>query len=71
MPIVSSVFAVGSAQADGRAYVTETHTDHLGAVYTTIYLANAGTDYAVVMAARVPVIELGLADAEFEAKIAA
>jgi hypothetical protein len=63
--IVSSTFAVGPAQRDGRAYVTETHTDNIGIAHVVNYLAAVGTDYAAVMSARAPLIAVQIADAEF------
>jgi len=56
--IVSSVLdADEHAQADGRTWVRETHTDHLGLEYVYSYLAAAGTDTNAVMAARVATID--------------
>ena len=64
MSIISSTFSVGHAQVDGRKYVAEQHTDHLGGVHTAEYLASVGTDYAAVAAARAVQIEAQLAEAE-------
>jgi len=55
----------GPVQADGRRYVRETHTDHLGALHLISYLAAVGADYSSIMAARVAQIEAGLADLEY------
>lgn len=64
MSIVSSTHTVGHAQADGRAYVLEQHTDHLGAVHRVEYLAAPGTDYVALRATRVASIEAALAETE-------
>jgi hypothetical protein len=42
VPIVSSTCLVGHLQRDGRRYVIERHTDHLGAVHEREYLAPFG-----------------------------
>jgi hypothetical protein len=64
MSIVSSVHSVGHAQADGRAYVIEVHTDHVGGVHRFEYLAAIGANYAAIRDARVPEIEARLANEE-------
>jgi hypothetical protein len=72
MPIVSSVYTPEAhAQADGRRYVLETHTDHLGGTYQVAYLAADGADYAGIMASRVSGIEEQLAEAEADRVIGA
>lgn len=65
--IVSSVHVEGPAQVDGRHYVTETHTDHLGGVYTLEYLAPVGADYVAIRTARAVSLEAQLAEAEADA----
>lgn len=65
--IVSSVHVEGPAQVDGRHYVAETHTDHLGGVYTFEYLAAVGADYASIATARAAALEAQLAEAEADA----
>jgi hypothetical protein len=65
MPIVSSTHVVGHAQADGRRYVTERHTDHLGATHEVSYLATVNADYVAIRTARVPLVEATLAENEF------
>ena len=64
MPIVSSTRVVGPAQPDGRKYVAEAHTDHLGTVRNVEYLAAVGADYDAILAARATYIESYLADEE-------
>ncbi len=70
MSIVSSTYVEDHAQADGRHYVTETHTDHLGNKYVVEYLAAVGTNYATVMTARAAQIEADLAEQEAAALLA-
>ena len=72
MPIVSSEYVLeGHTQADGRRYVNETHTDHLGGLHLVSYLAAVGADYAAIMASRVPGIEERLAEEEADRVIGA
>lgn len=56
MAIVSSTYSLGAVQRCGRTPCIELHTDSSGAVHRIEYLANAGTDYATVMAARAIVL---------------
>lgn len=63
--IVSSTFVVGPAQKDGRVWVSESHTDHLGVVHLFQWLASHGADHAAVCAARAPRISQALAESEF------
>ena len=65
MAIESSAFAVGVPQADGRVWVTETHTDHLGNEYPFSYLASPTANHQAVMDARISRIEQALAESEF------
>lgn len=67
MSIVTSTHAVGTAQKNGRAYVTETHTDHLGGVHRVEYLAAVGADYVAIRTARAAQIAVHLAEAEASA----
>lgn len=69
MPVASSSHVVGHAQADGRRYVTETHTLTVGAPVVVEYLASDGTDYVAVRTARAVQIDEQLAESEFEALI--
>ena len=64
MPIISTSISIEHAQIDGRRYVTEAHTDHLGVDHRITYLSEVGTDYASVAAARVSQIEIALAEQE-------
>ena len=67
MTIASSSFVVDALpQKDGRVWITETHTDATVGPLTFAYLAANGSNAAAVMAARVPQINAGLAEAEFE-----
>lgn len=65
MAIVSSEFFVGALQADGRAYVREEHTDHLGQVHRREYGPVGQVDYAAICAARAVRLAEILAEAEF------
>lgn len=67
MAILSSTFAVGHAQADGRRYVTERHTDDAGGVHEREYLAALGADHAAIAAAYAVELADELAAGEFEA----
>lgn len=69
MSIVTSTYAVGHAQPDGRKYVVESHTDDVGQAYRVEYLAAVGTDYGAVMTARAAQINDQLAEAEAQALI--
>lgn len=53
MPIVSSVLTQEGAQKDGRKWVEEVHTDHLGLRHVFRWLAAVGIDANAVMLARV------------------
>jgi hypothetical protein len=64
MPIVESSFAVGHAQRDGRRYVTERHTDHLGRVHEREYLAAPDTDHAALLAAHAATLQQQLREDE-------
>ena len=52
MPIISSTIIATRPQVDGRAYVTERHTDHNGNAYDHEYLADVGLDTGLVMQLR-------------------
>lgn len=71
MPIVSSVITGDERQRDGRRWVGELHTDHLGVQYPIRYLAEAAADIATVMRDRVAVIEDQLRGSEIAANVAA
>lgn len=44
MSIVSSIIVDDAPQKDGRRYITERHTDHLGKVYDVQYTARVNDD---------------------------
>lgn len=69
MPIVSAAHIVGHAQADGRRYVVERHTDGSGAEHLREYLADAGVDYVAVRDVHAQQIADALAEAEAQALI--
>ena len=53
MPIISSTYTIDDhAQADGRRWVREQHTDHTGQTYTAEYLAPEDWDYETTLQAR-------------------
>jgi hypothetical protein len=64
VPIVSSTHTVGHAQVDGRKWVIERHTDHLGAVHERRYKAAPDADYVAIRTARAAQIEAELAERE-------
>lgn len=69
MSIVSSSFSVGHAQVDGRHYVVETHTDHLGVLHLREYLADVTADCAAIAADYAVRLAVTLAEAEFEDRL--
>lgn len=71
MSIVSSISTIGHAQVDGRKYVTETHTDHLGNVYQIEFgpVTVANVDLAALRAARAATLVTQLADQEFKDRL--
>lgn len=52
MPVTSSTFTVGEPQADGRVWVTETHTFDTGDVQQLSYLADPTFDFQARLDAR-------------------
>jgi hypothetical protein len=70
MAIVSSVIVEDAIQRDGRRWVREHHTDHLGIVHAIAYLAAAGFDAAAALLARVATLEASLREREIAANIA-
>lgn len=68
MAIVSSRYEVGHAQANGKRYVVEFHTDSAGTVHRIEYGPMAdGTDYQAIMEARAAALGVQLAEQEAEA----
>lgn len=59
--VIASTYAVGHPQADGRHYVTETHTDSAGGIHVIEYLAAIDADYAAICSARVVLLDDWLA----------
>lgn len=64
MSIVSSELTEETAQADGRFWVEERHTDHVAVVHVIRYLAGVGLDVEAVLAARAGTLEIELAQTE-------
>ncbi len=69
MPIVQSTFKVGVPQANGKCYVEEFHTDHLGEVHYVEYGPVGVLDYQAIADARAVQIVERLAQQELEAII--
>lgn len=69
MPVSNSSFSRGPAQADGRRWVTETHTLAAGDPVVLNYLAPADFDAQAAMEARVAQVNAGLVDAEASASM--
>lgn len=67
MSIVSSSYTTGPVQACGRRYVTEQHTDHLGATHIFDYLASDSMDKDAILSARAVQLVNDLAEAEANA----
>jgi hypothetical protein len=69
--IVSSVIAEDARQVDGRRWIAERHTDHLGLAYEFRYLVAAATNAATLMAARVAIINADLTAREIASNLVA
>jgi hypothetical protein len=67
--VLASVYSVGQAQADGRAYVTETHTDQYAIAWSREYLAAAGADYAALLAQHAAQVEAAIEALEINAEL--
>jgi len=65
MPIVSSRLAEDSRQIDGRRWVREQHTDHVGVVHEVVYMVEAGQ--VVDLVASAVRIDAQLVEAEIAA----
>ncbi len=70
MSIVASIYTVGVPQADGRCYVTELHTDHLGAVHRIDYGPVRVLDYGQVLARNAAQLAAQLVESEADAAFA-
>lgn len=71
MAIVSSETVSVSTQRDGRRYVLEHHTDHLGVVWPRTWLAGAADNLAAALSAYATNLVEALKDREIAANIAA
>jgi hypothetical protein len=69
MTISSSIYTTGHAQRDGRRYVREVHTDHLGTEYVFEYLKDDATDANAVLAGRASRLAVVLAEREYRDRI--
>jgi len=65
MPIVVSRLAEDSRQIDGRRWVREQHTDHVGVIHEVVYMAEVGQ--VVDLVASAGRIEAQLVEAEIAA----
>ena len=65
MPILSSRLAEDSRQIDGRRWVREQHTDHVGVVHEVVYMAEVGQ--VVDLVASAARIDAQLTEAEIAA----
>lgn len=70
MSIVSSETVSTSTQRDGRRYVLERHTDHLGAIHERTWLAGAADNLAAALSAYASTLLDILRDREIGANIA-
>lgn len=70
MPIVSSSVSSEGTQRDGRRWVHEAHTDHLGFVHARAYLAANGENVQENLAAYAVLIEARLTANEIAANVA-
>lgn len=70
MAISSSIIIEDSAQPDGRRWIRERHTDHLGATHDVVYMAESATNASEVMSNRVASILSQLKQAEINANMA-
>jgi len=71
MSIVSSVIAATDVQRDGRRWVRELHTDHVGVPYVRNYLAGALDDLNAALAAYAVILADNIKLAEIAANVAA
>jgi hypothetical protein len=69
MSIVSSIIAADDLQKDGRRWIRELHTDHIGVQYLVTYLGEAVTNASAVMAARAAQINAGIEASEIVSNV--
>ena len=69
MPIISSRIAEDSLQADGRRWVREQYTDHVGGVHERVYMALAAQ--VIDLQAQVAALNQQLIDEEIQRNLAA
>src|SRR3990167_5429163 len=67
--ITSSTIIEDSIQADGRRFIRERHTDHLGVFHEISYLAESTANAETAMTARVTQIVEQLKQAEINANM--
>ena len=66
MSIVASIIIEDSPQIDGRRWITERHTDHVGKTHFITYIAGLLDNVTTTMTARVSQIETSLENQEIE-----
>ena len=69
MPIVSSVTEDVAPQKDGRRYVRERHTDHVGVDHVRTWLADADADLPAALSAYAAALPEMLKQAEIQKNI--
>lgn len=69
MSITSSVYSTGHEQRDGRRYVREEHTDHLGVLHVFEYLWDGLADRDSIMGARAVRLAHNLAVQEYVERV--
>lgn len=68
--LTASVIAEDARQRDGRRWITERHTDHLGQIYEFRYLADMSADAVAFMTTRIAVLNAALTANEIGANVA-
>ena len=69
MSIISSAITEDAVQADGRRYIREVHTDHVGQEHHFTWMAEAEQDADAVLSARAVWLPGYLEQQEIEANL--
>lgn len=69
MPIVSSAIQSDSAQKDGRRWIRELHTDHLGKAWGRVYLVDALFDAVSALSAYATQLASSLKQSEIDRNV--
>ena len=64
MTIASSVISADLVQSDGRRYIHEFHTDHLGGIHRRVFIVSADYDAQANLVANAAVIDEQLTNDE-------